>query len=157
MEYIRLKSFNLEKIDVKDIEHLRLIRKFDFDNLVRKYNYPHSGSFYNLVTNNGYSPSIFNNFYAIRHADDLIGYIEIEDSKDVFLNYALIKEARKKGYATEVLSELSDYLLENFSDKLDSVYTIIDNKNKASINTSIRSGFSLMEKSNGFTTFVKKK
>lgn len=154
---IKLESFDLEKINIKNIEHLKLIKEFEFDNLVRKYNYPYSGSFYNLVVSNGYSPTIFNNFYAIRHKERLIGYIEIEDSKNIYLNYALLKKERKKGYATKVLKELSNYLLTNYRSKLDSVYTIIKKKNKESINTSIRSGFIFLEESNGFNTYVKKK
>lgn len=157
MTSINLDDFFLEKINLKDKEHLLLIKKFEFDNDVRKYNYPHSGSFYNLVTSNGFTSDIFNSFFIIKYEDRIIGYLEIEKSKDVYLNYALLKEERGKGLGPKLLKELSDYLLNEYKDELTKIDIIVDNKNKPSIKATIKSGFEKIEDSNGFTTYRKSK
>ena len=156
MNNIKLDSFLLEKINLKNKEHLLLIKKFEFDNDVRKYNYPHHGSFYNLVTSNGYTDDIFNTFFVIKYEDRIIGYLEIEKSKDVYLNYAILKEERGKGLGPKVLKELSDYLLNEYRDSIDKIDILVDNKNKPSLKATIKSGFEEVENQNGFTTYRRK-
>lgn len=156
MNNIKLDSFILEKMNLKDKDHLLLIKKFEFDNDVRKYNYPYSGSFYNLVTSNGYTDDIFNSFFVIKYEDRIIGYLEIEKSKEVYLNYALLKEERGKGLGPQVLKELSDYLLREYKNSIDKIDIIVDNKNKPSLKATIKSGFEEVENLNGFTTYRKR-
>ena len=157
MKEIKLDDFLLEQINLKNKDHLLMIKQFEFDNIVRKYNYPHSGSFYNLIVNNGYSSTIFNNFYVIKYKEKIIGYLEIEKTKEVYFNYALLQKERGKGLGPKLLKQLSDYLLNNYSDYMDSVNIIVDNKNKASISATLKSGFDFVEESNGFSTFTHRK
>lgn len=157
MTKIILENFELEKIDLTNKEHLQLIRRFDNDYLVKKYLYPYKDSFYDLVTESFDSQTIFNSFYVINYENRAIGYVEIENMKDTYLNYALLKEERKKGLASKFLKELSKYLLENYKEFVNSVNTIIRNSNNDSIKASINSGFILTEDKDGFVTYSSKR
>ena len=153
--YINLDNFHLEKMDITNDEHLALIRKFDNDSLIKEYLYPYKDSFYDLVVNNYNSSSIFNSFFVIHYEERIIGYIEIEKQKDVFLNYAFLEDERKKGLASSFLKELSNYLLENYKNNVESVNGIIRNDNTASIHACKKAGFSLVKKEARFNTYRK--
>lgn len=156
MNTIQLENFKLEQMVLTKIEHLKLIRSFDNDDVVKKYLYPYKASFYDLVESKTPSPTIFNNFYVIYYKDRIIGYIELENSQNVKLNCALLEHERNKGLTSRLLKELSTYLLDNYDD-VRHVSAIIDNNNKASIKTVKNSGFDFYEESDGFSTYGRKK
>lgn len=148
MDKIYLRNFILEKFDLNNEKHLELIKKFDSDKTVKKYIFPNDESFYDLVTSISNSNTIFNSFYVIYYEDRIIGYVEIENMKDTYLNCALLKEERTKGIGTKFLNEIALYLLLNYKDKVDSVNAMIESSNKASINATKKSGFTFIESDN---------
>ncbi len=113
MKIINLENFKLEEIDITKQQHLDVIKKFDNDSLVKKYLYPYKDSFYDLVSEGYKTDNIFNTFYIIYFGVIPVGYVEIESPKETFINYALLKSERKRGYAQLFLKELYEYLFEN--------------------------------------------
>lgn len=91
--YVRKNVFNKSKT-------FRINKKLDNDDLVKKYLFPYKSSFYDLVTENIESFTFFHNFYVIYLKEKIIGYVEIETPKKTYLNYAILKEERNKGYAS---------------------------------------------------------
>lgn len=157
MNEIYLPSFMLEKMSLTNQKHLELIKKLDNDDLVKKYLFPYKSSFYDLVTENIESFTFFHNFYVIYLKEKIIGYVEIETPKKTYLNYAILKEERNKGYALLFLREIADYILNTYQQEVESVNTIIRKTNQASIQASLKSGFVLLEDNDpNFETFTKK-
>lgn len=84
--------------------------------------------------------------YTIYHKNCPIGFLEISDifktpnMCTVDISYALHKTARKKGYMQSVLTEISEILLEEYSE-VDTITLIIDPKNTSSRKTAKSSGF----------------
>ena len=84
--------------------------------------------------------------YAIYYQNNPIGFLEIshifktQKLWTVDFCYALHKTARKKGYMTTVLTEVSNLLLEE-NQKLDAITLMIDPGNKNSRKTAEASGF----------------
>lgn len=154
LKKIVLENFVLEEIDITKKEHLEIIKIFDNDSLVKKYLYPYKDSFYDLVTDSIKTDDIFNTFYIIYTNNTPIGYMEIEKPNKTFLNSALIPTERRKGYSTQLLKELSSYLLKNYSN-VNSVNTIIRKTNESSIGTVLKAGLTKVEEDTNFVTYGK--
>lgn len=152
MKVINLKRFRLEEIDITKQEHLDMIKEFDNDPLVKQYLYPYKNSFYDLVCDAIKTDDIFRTFYVIYFSNKAIGYIEIESPNKTFLNLALIKSERRKGYSKLLLQELSDCLLENYSN-VNSVNAIIRKDNRNSISAVESAGLIKTEEDSKFVTY----
>lgn len=156
MNKIILPSFELDKFDIRKREHLELVKKFDRDESVKKYLFPYKDSFYDLITNSVNGDEIFNNFYVINYENRIIGYIEIENKKKTFLNSAIFYNERKKGYSTLLLKEISDYLLINYPEDVDSVNVIFRTSNSGSVSVLKNSDFQKVENNDvNFETYTK--
>lgn len=89
---------------------------------------------------------IIKSSYAIYLDAFPIGFLEISDifktpnMQTVDLVYALHKNARKKGYMQTVLTEVSEQILEEYSE-IDAITLMIDPRNKSSRNTALAAGF----------------
>lgn len=156
---IELPSFILEKINITNSKHLQVIKEFDRDYIVKKYLYPYKDSFYDLVSNDLNSPTVFNTFYIIylKENNKPIGYTEIGIPKNTYINAAFLNQERGKGYGTKFLSELSLYLITNYSDEIETINTIVHRENLASRKTCLNSGFIELETKNPkFVAYVKK-
>lgn len=88
---------------------------------------------------------IYNSPFAIYHKDFPIGFLEISPvyksiiRSSVDLSYAILKEERKKGYMKSVLTNVSDYILQDSS--VDEVTLMICYDNLASQMVAAASGF----------------
>ncbi len=154
MQTIILDNFVLEKLDLTNNQHLNLISAFDRDETVKKYLYPYKKSFYDLVSKGVSGSDIFHNFYVIRKDNKIVGYIQIEAPGETYLRAALLKEERQKGIISELLKELSKYLLTNYKE-VNSINAIIRNTNLASINAVKKAGFINSDSDNEFETYTK--
>lgn len=153
-EIINLKNFRLEQMNITKKEHLELIKEFERDDLVKKYLFPYKESFCDMVSENDYSYKVFHTFFVVYFQDKPIGYVEIESPNNTYLNYALLRSERKKGYASMLLKELSLYLLENY-EEVKSVNAIIRKNNLDSINVVKKAGLSKIEEDSSFETYRK--
>ena len=74
-----------------------------------------------------------------------IGYLYISSliRDEVFLEYAVLKEYRGKGYGSTIIRETSDYLFENHN--IRSIRLDIDPSNKNSINAAEACGYTVDE------------
>ena len=154
---IELPSFILEKMNITNSKHLQVIKEFDRDYIVKKYLYPYKDSFYDLVSNDLNSPTVFNTFYIIylKENNKPIGYTEIGRPKNTYINAAFLNQERA-GYVTKFLSELSLYLINNCSDEIETINTIVHRENLASRKNCLNSGFIEVETENPkFVAYVK--
>ena len=62
---------------------------------------------------------------------------------EVFLEYAVLKEERGKGYGSDIVRETTDYLFQNHN--IRSIRLDIDPSNKNSINAAEAAGYSVDE------------
>lgn len=88
---------------------------------------------------------IYNSPFAIYHSKNPIGFLQTSPlsigkaCSSVDLSYAILKQERKKGYMRSVLTNVSDYILEDFS--IDEIDLTIHPDNKASQMVAVASGF----------------
>lgn len=155
MKQINLKNFTLKQVNLSDKNHLEIIESFNNDDLVKKYIFPHKSSFYELVWEYVDTPDIFNTFYLIYHLEKPIGYVEVESSKNVYLNYALLNSERNKGYASLFLKELSDFLIDYKN--VISVEALVKKDNIASIKVLKNAGLIKTGEDNNFIMYKKTK
>lgn len=89
--------------------------------------------------------SIYQSAFVVLDKDVPIGYLFISNvSKDeVFLEYAVLKDFRRMGYASRIVREISDYLFQNHN--IRSIRLDIDPSNRNSILVANSCGFSLDE------------
>ena len=157
MKKIILEDFILIQIDMTNDRHIKFIKEINNDDLIKKYLFPYNESLEDFIDSKVSGVDIFNNFYIIYYENREVGYIEIENMKNVSLNYALLSSERGNGLDSKLLKELSKYILDNYSDQIESVNTIIRNENEASIHASIKGGFDFIETKDGFTTYSKRR
>lgn len=107
------------------------------------------------------SKTIFGKGYLICYQEQIVGYFYLSPIKKERLEveYALLKEAREKGYGKLFLTKISDYLLQKFPIK--ELYVTIDPSNEKSISVAEASSFFFDEEDyekrgyQGLMTFVK--
>lgn len=89
--------------------------------------------------------SVFQSAYVVLDFDMPVGYLFISSvvRDEVFLEYAVLKEHRGKGYASDMVSETTAYLFENHN--MRSVRLDIDPSNKNSILVARACGFMVDE------------
>ena len=100
--------------------------------------------------------SIYQSAFVVEEEQIPIGYLYISNvSRDeVFLEYGVLKNFRKKGYATRIIKEISDYLFENYNIK--NIRLDIDPSNIGSIATAKSCGFYLDEEEYEQRNFIGK-
>lgn len=87
--------------------------------------------------------SLFQSAFIIEDDETPVGYLFISSmiNDEVFLEYAILKEFRGMGYASDVVNEVSDYLFHNYN--IRSIKLDIDPSNKNSIYVADACGFIL--------------
>ena len=87
--------------------------------------------------------SLFQTAFIIEDDETPIGYLFISSmiNDEVFLEYAILKEFRGMGYASDTINEVSDYLFHNYN--IRSIKLDIDPSNKNSIYVANACGFIL--------------
>ena len=89
--------------------------------------------------------SIYQSAFVVEDLGTPVGYLYISSMihDEVFLEYAVLKEERGKGYGSDIVKETTDYLFENHN--IRSVRLDIDPSNKNSINAAEAAGYSVDE------------
>lgn len=95
-----------------------------------------------LLQSKNNSDIVFNNAYLVEHENNIVGYVYLsrQQHNNIYIEYLIIKDHRKKGHATNILDELIEYLFENNPD-LESIHLSIDPSNIKSINVAEKLGF----------------
>lgn len=85
--------------------------------------------------------SFFERAYLVSFHDELIGYLYLGGLKrdSVYLEYLIVPSKRKKGYASKLLEEISDYLFSTYP--VEKVLLDIDQGNYPSMKTAMAAGF----------------
>ena len=111
MKKIDLQDFTLESFDYDNKEHVSMINRFDIDSEINKYIIPKDESFSDVVDAYRYfkTDEIYNTLYLIRLllTNEIIGSVELDGKKeDLYINYAILKKYRNKGYCLSLIKEL---------------------------------------------------
>lgn len=133
---------SLRLIRYSEYEHKFLKDEFEYGDSSSKYIYQ-IGERLELSKNN--EKSVFQSAFIVLDKDIPIGYLYVSSmiNDEVFLEYAILKECRGMGYASDVVSEVSDYLFQNYN--IRSIKLDIDPSNKNSIYVANACGFILDE------------
>lgn len=141
MKKIKLDSFILEVFDYNIKEHLEMISFFDFDVEINKYIITSNDSFSDII--NYYIASdpdiIYNKIYMVKLlTGEIIGSLELDGIKeDLYINYAILKKYRGNMYATRLLREITEYLL----NEIDTISILIKNDNEKSKKLALSAGY----------------
>lgn len=123
--------------DDKISGHKELLLEFDGDS---KSDYIHDIRT-RLVNNQKKKDLPFDVGYVVCLNDIFIGYVFISKrvNDEIFVEYSIVNEFRGKGYGKLVLSEVSEYLFNNYNIK--SISLDIEPSNIASIMTAVSVGY----------------
>lgn len=94
-----------------------------------------------LEKSNKEDKTIYNNAFIVLEQNNPIGYLFISSmiNDEVFIEYSILKEYRRKGYGKKLVNEISDYLFEN--NNIKSIILDIDPSNKNSMLLASSCGF----------------
>lgn len=140
MNKIVLKDFILEQFNDENIEHLRMIDKFDTDREINKYIIMDNDSFIEECYEQSNDDSIYNKLYLVRNLEnEIIGSLELEvKENDLYINYAILSDYRNKGYCTNLLRQISELLLP----KVKKISLSIRKDNEKSKHLALSTGYS---------------
>lgn len=84
---------------------------------------------------------LFDSAFVVLDGNEDVGYLYISNVKndEVFLEYSILEEFRGMGYASSLISEVSDYLFEE--QNIRSIRLDIDPSNKNSMNVACACGY----------------
>lgn len=138
MKNIQLESLTLKQFDMKNKSHLIILKSLVTDESVMSR---FTGFLPRL---NEKSTNALNKGYLIADQDKLVGFIDIgaydKSDKCVYLRAAIDKNERGKRYGKRSLSEVSNYLFQNYKE-IESIRLKIAKDNTASRNTAASSGY----------------
>lgn len=136
-----------------ELETLRLVRYSDYKyrELKEELENGRSSSDYihqigeRLELSKDNDKSIYQSAFVVLDEDVPIGYLFISSMvcDEVFLEYSVLKDFRRMGYASSIVSEISDYLFQNHN--IRSIRLDIDPSNKNSVLVANSCGFMLDE------------
>lgn len=135
---IKLETLNL--VRYSDDEHNYLKEKFEHGDSSSEFIHQIGERLENSKNN---SKSLFHSAFVIKDDKTPVGYLFISSiiNDEVFLEYAILKEFRGMGYASDIVNEVSDFLFENYNIK--SIKLDIAPNNKNSIYVANACGFIL--------------
>lgn len=98
-----------------------------------------------LETSKDNDRTIYQSAFVVEDLGTPVGYLFISSMvrDEVFLEYAVLKEERGKGYGSDIVRETTDYLFQNHN--IRSIRLDIDPSNKNSINAAEAAGYSVDE------------
>ena len=144
-------NLSLKKLDPSNLKDIWLAKTLDQDEVIAGKN----GFLYSIerVLQGKYyltKKDLYGTPYAIYQDKKIpIGFLEIGtiiNDYSVFLTYALIKEARGKGYMCNTLKKTSNLIFSDKVNQIENIRLVIDQKNIASEKTALRAGFNCIEK-----------
>ncbi len=131
---MKLDNFNLEKIDLYNINHIKIIDCLNDDVYVKKY----IGNLYRII--NKCNESTIDSFYMVIKNEEIIGFIMLSFNNTYRISYALLPKYRKQYLAPLLLQEFSYHLLDN-NLLINTLELIIESSNKKSINAANMVGY----------------
>lgn len=148
MNKIVLKNFVLEQFNYENIEHLRMIDKFDMDREINKYIIMSDDSFSDIVDyyRQFNDDSIYDKLYLVRNLEnEIIGSLELDGKEnDLYINYSILSDYRNKGYCTNLLRQISKLLLL----EVKKISLLIKKDNEKSKHLALNAGYSKMSYEN---------
>ncbi len=98
--------------------------------------------------------SIYQSAFVVEDLGMPIGYLYISSmvKDEVFLEYAVLKEHRNKGYGSDIIRETTDYLFQNHNIK--AIRLDIDPSNKNSINAATACGYTVDEEEFALRNYI---
>lgn len=132
LENIPLQTLELVTFDKNNPEHLVFLKDLIHDKSILKW-------FQNLTAGllHPQNHVFFNRSFLVAKEGTLVGFVNIgaynEQEKSVYLRAAISQKERKKGYGKALLSEITDYIFNNYLE-VESVRLKINSKNIASLN-----------------------
>lgn len=147
MESIPLtEDLSIKKLDPKDSKDVWLAKELDKDELIAGKN-GYLWSIENELRDQRhlFREDIYNSKYSIYQQEKPIGYLAISQiffcEKYVDIAYALLRQERGKGHATNVLREITEQILNDIINDVQRVILVIDPQNKSSQAVAVRCGF----------------
>ena len=139
MEYAKIGVLTLNTFDKDNMEARNFIKKLCGDESVKS-------RFQGITTGllNNPKKEFFNHGFLVTHDNIFIGYIGIgaynEIEKNVYLRAAIDKEKRGNSYGKILLSEITEYIFQNYP-QVENICLKIANDNKASLMTASTCGY----------------
>ena len=139
MEYTKIGVLTLNTFDKNNIEAREFIKKLCGDNSIKS-------RFQGITTGllNNPKNEFFNHGFLVTHNNNFIGYVGIgaynERENNVYLRAAIDKEQRGHSYGKILLSEITEYIFQNYPQVLN-ICLKIANDNKASLMTANACGY----------------
>ena len=137
---IELDSFLLTRYS--EDKHKKL--KDELENGVSQFNFIHQiGK--RLENSKDNNRNIYQSAFVVEFTNIPIGYLYISNmvNDEVFLEYSILKEYRGKGYGSNIIREITDYLFEKHN--IRSIRLDIDPSNRNSINVAQACGYAVDE------------
>lgn len=148
MNKIILKDFILEQFNFENIDHTKIINEFDNDLEINKYIITNDSSFNDLVSyySQMKEKGIYNKLYLVKNLEnEIIGSLELDGNKDdLYINYAILKKHRGKGYCTNLLRQVSYFLLLEIKE----IFLLIKKDNEKSKHLALNAGYSKLDYEN---------
>lgn len=150
---MNIKLETLSLVRYLEQEHIVLKESLETGNSSSKYIHQ-VGERLELSKNN--NKTVFQSAFVILDRNIPVGYLFISSMMrdEVFLEYAILQEFRRMGYASRVVNEVSNYLFENYN--IRSIRLDIDPSNKNSILVADSCGFILDEEEFESRNFIGK-
>jgi RimJ/RimL family protein N-acetyltransferase len=97
-----------------------------------------------LLLGNGISKFSFNHSYLVEISNQIVGYVFLSGmiKNQIYLEYSVLKEYRKKGLGKYILETVTNYVFENFNN-IKQINLDIDPSNEASMKTALSSGYDI--------------
>ena len=136
--YIKWETLQLDRYSEDKYKRL----KDELENGISSSQYIHQvGQRLEMSQNN--DSSLYQSAFVILDDDVPVGYLYISSmiNDEVYLEYAILKDYRGMGYASDIVREISDYLFQNYN--IRSIKLDIDPSNKSSIMVAHACGFML--------------
>ena len=139
---IKIGTLTINNFDKNNITNLEFIKKLCNDDTIKSR---FQGMLSGLLNNNEF----FDHGFLVSHNNELVGYVHIGalnfEEKSVYLRAAVDKDKRGMNYGKTILSEITEYIFNNFKE-VESIRLKIANDNKASLMTSNACGYKWLEK-----------
>lgn len=148
---IKLQKFDLIRYDEQ--KHKKLNEEFKSGDSLSEYIHQISER---LESSKYNDKTIYQSAFVVECNEIPIGYLYISNkiNDEVFLEYSILKEYRKKGYGSELLNEITNYLFECCNIK--NIRLDIDPSNKNSILLASNCGYYFDEEEYETRNFIGK-
>lgn len=167
MDKIKISNgLSIKKLEPDNEKDLSLLEELNKDEMVTGEN----GYLYSLHPNLVfrdlrylYRSDIYDAQFSIYHLEEVIGYLDISDvfpsifGNYVSLSYAILERFRRLGYMSELLSNLSDIILQDRVENVDFVSLVIDNMNIPSSKLALKAGFTSIQVEEEYKVYSKRK